>query len=137
MGCNVCERLAAGCTLLVKATELHSSHFHSTQGLLGIRGGWGAKQNEDGVSATVCINDGDTHNGPCEQLETKFPILVESLSLIQDSGGAGRHRGGLGIERVVTQVTSSVQTERASSGFVQRFSKSVRVASLFVMSRRS
>ena len=27
-------------------------------------GGWGAKSSEDGVSVTVCINDGDTHNGP-------------------------------------------------------------------------
>ncbi len=25
-------------------------------------------QSEDGVSATVCINDGDTHNGPSEQV---------------------------------------------------------------------
>ncbi|MCC6472166.1 MAG: hydantoinase B/oxoprolinase family protein, partial [Burkholderiales bacterium] len=25
-------------------------------------GGWGAKRGEDGISATVCLNDGDTHN---------------------------------------------------------------------------
>ena len=36
-------------------------------------GGWGAKQTEDGISATVCINDGDTHNSPAEQLEAKYP----------------------------------------------------------------
>ena len=24
-------------------------------------GGWGAKQNEDGVSGTVCLNDGDNN----------------------------------------------------------------------------
>jgi N-methylhydantoinase B len=64
-------------------------------------GGWGAKRGEDGVSATVCSNDGDTHNAPIEQVETKFPVLVERLSLRPDSGGAGRYRGGLGIERVV------------------------------------
>ncbi len=62
-------------------------------------GGWGAKHNEDGVSATVCINDGDTHNSPNEQTEAKFPIIVESYSLIPDSGGAGKFRGGLGVER--------------------------------------
>ena len=63
-------------------------------------GGWGAKRGEDGVSATVCINDGDTHNSPNEQTEAKYPIVVENYALIPDSGGAGKHRGGLGVERV-------------------------------------
>ncbi len=63
-------------------------------------GGWGAKMSEDGVSATVCINDGDTHNSPNEQTEAKFPIVVENYALIPDSGGAGKFRGGLGVERI-------------------------------------
>ncbi len=61
-------------------------------------GGWGAKHNEDGMSATVAINDGDTHNSPVEQLEAKHPIVVERYELRADSGGAGRQRGGLGTE---------------------------------------
>jgi N-methylhydantoinase B len=65
-------------------------------GLIG--GGWGAKSDEDGVNGTICMNDGDTHNGPSEQVENKFPLLVHRYSLRQDSGGAGRHRGGLGTE---------------------------------------
>lgn len=73
--------------------------FITSFGPLG--GGWGAKRSEDGISATVCINDGDTHNSPNEQFEAKYPILVESLSLIADSGGPGRNRGGLGVETVV------------------------------------
>lgn len=59
-------------------------------------GGWGAKQTEDGISATVCINDGDTHNSPAEQLEAKYPLLIENYILREDSGGAGEYRGGLG-----------------------------------------
>jgi N-methylhydantoinase B len=77
--------------------------FITSFGPLG--GGWGAKRAEDGMSATVCINDGDTHNSPNEQFEAKYPILVESLSLIRDSGGPGRHRGGLGVETVVQALT--------------------------------
>jgi N-methylhydantoinase B len=77
--------------------------FITSFGPLG--GGWGAKRGEDGVSATVCINDGDTHNSPNEQFEAKFPVLIESLSLIPDSGGPGRHRGGLGVETVVRALT--------------------------------
>src|SRR6202035_57632 len=76
-----------------------SEFFLANFGPLG--GGWGAKRSEDGVSATVCINDGDTHNSPSEQSEVKFPIVVERYALVPDSGGAGRHRGGLGVERVV------------------------------------
>jgi len=65
-------------------------------GLIG--GGWGAKSDEDGMNGTICMNDGDTHNGPSEQVENKFPLLVRSYSLRQDSGGPGRFRGGLGTE---------------------------------------
>jgi N-methylhydantoinase B len=70
-----------------------------TGGLIG--GGWGAKHNSDGMSATIAINDGDTHNGPSEQVEAKYPLLVERYALREDSGGAGRFRGGLGTEQVV------------------------------------
>ncbi len=68
-------------------------------GLIG--GGWGAKHNGDGMSATIAINDGDTHNGPSEQVEAKYPLLVERYALRPDSGGAGQYRGGLGTEQVV------------------------------------
>ena len=66
-----------------------------------VGGGWGAKRSQDGVSVTVCINDGDTHNSPSEQVETKYPILIERYALRTDSGGAGRTRGGLGADIVV------------------------------------
>jgi N-methylhydantoinase B len=72
--------------------------------------------NEDGVSGTVCINDGDTHNSPNEQAEFKFPIVVERYALVPDSGGAGRYRGGLGVERVVRargHMMVNNQSERA------------------------
>lgn len=74
--------------------------FMGSFGPLG--GGWGAKQLEDGVSATVCLNDGDTHNSPVESVEAKYPLMVDRLALREGSGGAGRYRGGLGIERRVT-----------------------------------
>jgi N-methylhydantoinase B len=31
-------------------------------------------------------------------LETKNPVLIDHFRLVEDSGGAGRHRGGLGAE---------------------------------------
>jgi N-methylhydantoinase B len=68
-------------------------------GLIG--GGWGAKHDSDGCSATIALNDGDTHNGPTEQVEAKYPLLVERYALRPNSGGPGRYRGGLGTEQVV------------------------------------
>ncbi len=114
------ERVIAGhhADLLVAACHgintRTSEFFIANFGPLG--GGWGAKHNEDGVSATVCINDGDTHNGPNEQGEAKFPLVVENYRLVPDSGGAGRWRGGLGVERVIrarTPMTMNTQIERA------------------------
>lgn len=61
-------------------------------------GGWGAGARSDGMPATVCVNDGDTHNTPIEANESRLPIFVETYRLRTDSGGPGRHRGGLGIE---------------------------------------
>ena len=68
-------------------------------GLAG--GGWGAKSDQDGMSATVCINDGDTHNSPIEAAEAKAPIICIQRSLRQDSGGPGKFRGGLGVAQEV------------------------------------
>lgn len=81
-------------------------------GIGPLGGGWGAKATEDGVSATVCINDGDTHNSPSEQLEAKYPVLVERYALREDSGGAGRNRGGLGCEMVVQALAPFQLTTR-------------------------
>jgi N-methylhydantoinase B len=115
------DRVIAGHHADLVAPSFHgfnprtSEFFIGTFGPLG--GGWGAKKTEDGVSATVCLNDGDTHNGPNEQAEAKFPILVERFELIPDSGGAGRHRGGLGIARTtraLTPVTVNTQSERSA-----------------------
>lgn len=39
-------------------------------------------------------------NIPSEYLETYYPMLVESYSTIIDSGGAGKHRGGNGVEKI-------------------------------------
>ncbi len=61
-------------------------------------GGWGGRPFEDGESATVSVCQGDVRNGSIEGIELKCPVLVEGRSLRQDSGGAGKHRGGFGID---------------------------------------
>jgi N-methylhydantoinase B len=61
-------------------------------------GTWGGNPDADG-------NDGLSNpsstaaNIPVEAAEAEFPILVERYGLVPDTGGAGRHRGGLALER--------------------------------------
>jgi N-methylhydantoinase B len=75
-------------------------------------GGWGAGRSADGMPATVCINDGDTHNTPVEANEARLPIHVRTYRLRPDSGGAGRQRGGLGVQ----MITEVLCTARFSAG---------------------
>ena len=40
-------------------------------------------------------------NGSIEGIELKCPVVVEQRALRPDSGGAGKYRGGLGIDMQV------------------------------------
>jgi N-methylhydantoinase B len=69
------------------------------QNIMG--GGWGGRPFEDGASAAVSICQGDVKNTPIELQELYYPLLFERHALRQDSAGAGRFRGGAGVELVV------------------------------------
>jgi N-methylhydantoinase B len=63
-----------------------------------IGGGWGGRPFEDGASASVSMCQGDVKNTPIELQELYYPVLYEDHALRPDSGGAGKFRGGLGVE---------------------------------------
>jgi N-methylhydantoinase B len=114
------DRVIAGHHADLLIAQFHGINPKTQEFFIGnfgpLGGGWGAKRGGDGVSGTVAINDGDTHNSPNEQVEAKFPIVVERYALVPDSGGPGHHRGGLGVERVVrarSHVTVNTQIDRA------------------------
>jgi N-methylhydantoinase B len=61
-------------------------------------GGWGAHPQQDGADAFSA----GFHNSaatPVELNEAYFPLTFTEYSLIPDSGGAGKHRGGTGLRR--------------------------------------
>lgn len=83
--------------------------------------GWGAKSYDDGNDATI-VKNGNCRNTPVEIFETRFPLVTVEYSLVQDSGGPGRHRGGLGTRRVLrivdgAEVTVSALLDRTKEGF--------------------
>ncbi len=82
-----------------------------------VGGGQGGRVTKPGMSGihTVMTN---TRNTPVEALERAFPLRVLRQRLRRGSGGAGRSRGGEGIERdlqVLTDATVSLITERRVS----------------------
>ncbi|MBW3658012.1 MAG: hydantoinase B/oxoprolinase family protein [Actinobacteria bacterium] len=60
-------------------------------------GGSGGRYYADGEDTIHVVPD--SRNLPTEFTESRFPFIVERLGLAQDSGGAGRFRGGLGYEK--------------------------------------
>src|SRR5262249_8939038 len=64
-----------------------------------IKGGFGARPTKDGITG-VAAGISNTMNTPIEILEMSFPVRVERYGIVADSGGAGRYRGGCGVERV-------------------------------------
>ena len=75
-------------------------------------GGRFARDGKDGVQVHIT----NTSNLPVEAIEAEYPLRVERYGFVEDSGGAGRQRGGLGLHRVVRPVghtmTFSGQGER-------------------------
>ncbi|SDJ17160.1 hydantoinase B/oxoprolinase family protein [Nonomuraea jiangxiensis] len=64
-------------------------------------GGVGARHGLDGPDATgVHFGVGRNSVPQAEPVESRCPLIVESIETIPDSGGPGRHRGGLGTRTV-------------------------------------
>ena len=71
-------------------------------------GGTGARSGKDGVSATA-FHLSNCKTAPIEIIESEFPTRVERFEMIQDSGGAGEWRGGLGFARDYRILTDDVR----------------------------
>src|SRR4051795_11195726 len=63
-----------------------------------IAGGAGARASKDGASG-ITVNQSNAMIAPVEIIESEFPTRLVRFELIEDSGGAGEFRGGLGIRR--------------------------------------
>ena len=63
-------------------------------------GGQGAMHDLDGMDA-IQNHMTNTRNAPVEAIEAAYPLIVEKYGLLPDSEGAGEHRGGVGLTRVL------------------------------------
>lgn len=97
------ERAMASCNDSTSATSV--SGWHPRRGATyvypeSMGGGAGAFADRDGMDA-IHVHTVNSTNLPVEALELEYPLLLDEYALVPDSGGAGRHRGGLGMARQI------------------------------------
>jgi N-methylhydantoinase B len=63
-----------------------------------LAGGYGGRYASDGPDA-VQTHAQNTQNAPVEETELNYPVRITEYSLVPDSEGPGRFRGGLGLAR--------------------------------------
>jgi N-methylhydantoinase B len=97
------EAAMASCNDSTSATSVSGWHprRHATYVYPeSMGGGAGAFADSDGQDA-IHVHTVNSTNLPVEAMELEYPLLMDEYALVPDSGGAGRHRGGLGIARQI------------------------------------
>jgi N-methylhydantoinase B len=97
------ERVMASCndsTSAVSVSGWHSGRNATYVYPESMGGGAGAFSDRDGMDA-VHVHTVNSTNLPAEAFEVEYPLLLEEYCLVPDSGGAGRHRGGMGMARQI------------------------------------
>ena len=118
------ERVAAAeggtaCNFLFGGLHPKTGEYYANYHLEG--GGWGATSYADGNNAII-VKNGNCRNTPVEIFETRYPLRTLEYSLIEDSGGPGMHRGGLGTRRIMrvtadAEITANAVLDRTKPGF--------------------
>lgn len=89
---------ASGCNFLFGGVHPETGEYFANYHFENV--GWGGAATHDGNDAQ-CAPLAISRNVPVEVFETRYPFVTRSFRLLVDSGGAGRHRGGLGTERIL------------------------------------
>lgn len=72
------------------------------QGIYDMHGaGFGAAPYRDGVSSGGHLNNPTVGISDIENIEMQYPLMYLSRNHMTDSGGFGKYRGGLGMQRVI------------------------------------
>ncbi|MDT8857580.1 hydantoinase B/oxoprolinase family protein [Paracoccaceae bacterium Fryx2] len=71
-------------------------------------GGYGGNADHDGLS-NGCSTIGISKAPPVEIMEQTYPVLYRRYALHEGSGGAGQHRGGLGLDYEIELLRGSAR----------------------------
>jgi N-methylhydantoinase B len=79
-------------------------------------GGMGARPDKDGIDV-IETDVSNCMNIPVESIEMNFPLRIPRVRLWTGSGGAGRFRGGLGLEKIFEATTTDVMVTHRGERF--------------------
>jgi len=101
MGQIVPDRVMAGCNSSItgvyfSGVDPKNKEFYVYMETFG--GGSGARAVKDGMNC-VQSHMTNTSNLPIESMEIEFPYLTDSYQIVPDSGGPGKYRGGLAMQK--------------------------------------
>lgn len=97
------ERVMASCNDSTSATSVSGWHPKRKTTYIypeSMGGGAGAFADRDGQDA-IHVHTVNSTNLPVEALELEYPLLLDEYCFVPDSGGAGKHRGGMGMARQI------------------------------------
>jgi N-methylhydantoinase B/oxoprolinase/acetone carboxylase alpha subunit len=93
-----------------------TGHYYTNYHFEGM--GWGGRAETDGNNAQI-VPHGNCRNTPVEVFESRYPWITHEYRLNDDAGGAGRTRGGLGINRILEveadEITVSALCDRSKT----------------------
>jgi N-methylhydantoinase B len=113
----IADRIIAACngantSITFSGVNPRTGQFYVYLETLG--GGFGARATKDGLDG-VQVHVTNTSNLPVECLEPEHPLVVERYELVDDSGGPGTWRGGMGIRRTIRVVGHEAQLSVSST----------------------
>jgi N-methylhydantoinase B len=84
-----------------------------------INGAWGGRFDKDGIEGVTNPSQ-NMSNLPIETLEARYPLRMEEYSFREDSCGAGKYRGGLGLCRqyrvLADEAVLQIRADRSEHG---------------------
>ncbi|WP_349295504.1 hydantoinase B/oxoprolinase family protein (plasmid) [Thioclava sp. 'Guangxiensis'] len=83
--------------------------------LESIGGGAGARYQGNGMDG-IHVHVTNSSNLPIEPLEIEYDLVVDEYALVEDSTGAGKYRGGMGIARQISAPNGGVIFTARSDG---------------------
>ena len=83
------------CSFIATGVDTYYERFWLYVDTIGV--GYGGRSNSDGETALMHDITPQARSGPAEVQETMCPLIMERSEIRQDSCGAGKYRGGLGI----------------------------------------
>ena len=123
--------------LLFGGTHPETGRYYSNYHFDGM--GAGGTNEKDGNDAEVTRHS-NCRNTPIEVFEHRYPLLTLEYGMVTDSGGAGRHRGGLSTTRTMRvtapEITFSALFDRSRIAPTGLFGGEDGLGSLLLVKRR-